>query len=254
MSPNGDIVMNALLATAPPIASRRSRRLSGTGRAAIALGLGFNIPYAMLAADFDYPGILRRPADAALALFADGGAALIATWYGFAAAAMAFIPLAIALAITPQRLAARPALAIGAAIAGALSGLTQAIGLLRWVFAVPMLAAAQRLADANPVTAHAASLSYTMLNAWGGVAIGEHLGQLLMALFAGQLALIQRGEGDRRLAAIGLGTAAMLAIGSAEGPAMMLGFDAGAFATATILGFLGLTAWLVMTGWQHRSA
>ncbi len=245
--------MNTLLATRHPPAANR-RRLSGVGLGAIALGIGFNIPYALLAQSFDYPAVLRRPAGTVLALFADGGPALIATWYGFAAAAMAFIPLAIALAITPQRLAARPALAIGAAITGALSGLVQAIGLLRWVFAVPVLAEAQRLADANPVTARAASLSYTMLSAWGGVAIGEHLGQLLMALFAGQLALIQRGEGDGRVAAVGLATAATLALGSAEGPAMALGFDAASFASATILGFLGLTAWLVATGWQHRAA
>jgi hypothetical protein len=231
----------------------RNRRLSGTGLAAIALGIGFNIPYALLAGSFGYPGVLRRPADEALALFADGGPALVATWYGFAAAAMAFIPLAIALAITPARLAGRPALAIGAAITGALSGLVQAIGLLRWVFAVPMLAEAQRLSDANPVTARAASLTYSMLNAWGGVAIGEHLGQLLMALFAGQLALIQRGEGDGRVAALGLATAATLAIGSAEGPVMALGGDGASFATATIIGFLGLTAWLVTTGTNHRN-
>lgn len=244
--------MNSLSLTHPT--TRRSRRLSGTGLAAIALGIGFNIPYALLAGNFDYPGVLRRPADEALALFSDGGPALIATWYGFAAAAMAFIPLAIALAITPARLASRPALAIGAAITGALSGLVQAIGLLRWVFAVPMLAEAQRLSDANPATARAASLTYSMLNAWGGVAIGEHLGQLLMALFAGQLALIQRGEGDGRVAAVGLATAATLAIGSAEGPVMALGGDGASFAMATIIGFLGLTAWLVMTGRAHRNA
>lgn len=233
---------------------RRAPPLTRTGFAAIAIGLGFNIPYAILADNFDYPGILRQPADVALARFADAGPSLIATWYGFAACAIALIPLAVALSISAPRLAARPALAIGAAITGALAGLVQAIGLLRWVFAVPLLAEAQRLADANPVTARAASLTFSMLNAWGGVAIGEHLGQLLTALFAGQLALLQRGEGDGRVAAIGLATAATLVIGSAEGPALAMGGDGAGFAMATIAGFLGLTAWMVLTGLTHRNA
>jgi Domain of unknown function (DUF4386) len=246
--------MTTNILAAPQTKKRRASALTRTGFAAIAIGLGFNIPYAILADNFDYPGILRQPADIALARFAEGGPALIATWYGFAACAIALIPLAVALSITAPRLATRPALAIGAAITGALAGLVQAIGLLRWVFAVPLLAEAQRLADANPVTARAASLTYSMLNAWGGVAIGEHLGQILTALFAGQLALLQRGEGDGRVAAIGLATAATLVIGSAEGPALAMGGDGAGFAMATIVGFLGLTAWLVLTGLTHRNA
>ncbi len=243
--------MNVLPAF-PTDVSARPHRLTGPGFAAIAIGIGFNIPYALLTMNFDYPGVLRRPASEALALFAAGGPALIATWYGFAVAAIALIPIAIALAITPRRLATRPALAIGAAIAGALSGLVQAIGLLRWVFAVPMLAQARLAADADPLAGRAATLVHEVLNLWGGVAIGEHLGQILLALFVGQLALLQHDEARPLQAGIGLTTAGALLVGSLEGPALALGAAVPAFTSATIAGFLGLTLWLLLTGWRHR--
>nr|QQZ49763.1 hypothetical protein JKL49_23585 [Phenylobacterium glaciei] len=90
-----------------------------TGLAAIALAVGFNIPYAALASLYEYPAILRRPAADALDLFAAGGPPLVLAWIGFMLAALAMVPLATALAITPQRLTARPALAVGAAVSGA---------------------------------------------------------------------------------------------------------------------------------------
>jgi hypothetical protein len=220
------------------------RASTGIGASAVALAVAFNIPYAVLAAIYDYPDILRRPAGEALARFAAGGPTLILTWYAFALAALALAPLAVALSISSDRLARRPALAVGAAIAGALAGAVQAIGLLRWTFVVPGLAQAH----ADPATAAAAEQAFALANAYGGVAIGEHLGQLLNALFVLQLALIQRGEGARVTAWLGLATAAALAIGTGEGLALALGGDGGAFATAAIAGFLGLTLWLIVTG------
>jgi hypothetical protein len=112
-----------------------------TGVAAIAFAILFNIPFATLASIYEYPDILCRPAGEALDRFAAGGSFLVLTWYGFAPAALALVPLAIALSITPGRIQKQPALAIGAALAGSLAGVTQAIGLLRWVFAIPAIAA-----------------------------------------------------------------------------------------------------------------
>jgi hypothetical protein len=100
-----------------------------TGTSAIALAIVFNIPYAILAATYDYPDVLRRPAGEALDQFAAGGAHLILTWHCFALSALAIAPLAIALSLTPTRIAEKPGLAIGGAIMGALAGLAQAIGL-----------------------------------------------------------------------------------------------------------------------------
>lgn len=215
----------------------RSRAL---GAATIALAIGFNLPYAGLAASFDYPQVLRRPAHEALAMFLAAGPQLILLWYGFFACPLALTLLAPGLAVTPARLAARPALALGAALTGALAGLAQAIGLSRWVFAVPDLAR-----DGSPAAAHA----FQLLNAWGGGAIGEHIGQLLTAAFVVQVALMQRTEaGSRLTAATGLLTAGLLAAGASEGLALALGQDGATLALVTVAGFMGLTLWLIATG------
>lgn len=215
------------------------------GAATIALALAFNVPFSILASIYDYPDILRRSPGEALDRFAAGGVALVSTWYGFALAALALAPLAVALSITRERIAARPALAIGAAIAGALAGVMQAVGLLRWIFVVPGLA---RQHLAGGVGAQAAEQAFDLINAYGGVAIGEHLGQLLTALFVGQLAALQLDEGRRIAGLLGVLTAGAITLGTGEGLAIAVGADGSGFAMVTIAGFVGLTAWLIATG------
>ncbi|MBX7483803.1 DUF4386 family protein [Qipengyuania qiaonensis] len=209
------------------------------GLSAIALGIGFNIPYAILAATYDYPQILRQPASVALSRFAEGGASLVLTWYGFVLAALLLVPIAIAVSTSSDRMRRWPALALGAALAGALAGITQAIGFARWVFVIPQLAL---LRD------EAAYRAFDLLNAYGGVAIGEHIGQLLTALFVVCLAAIQRAEGSAKLAATGFASAAAIALGTGEGVALAISTDGSPFSLATIIGFLGLSVWLVATG------
>lgn len=206
------------------------------GWSAIALGIGFNIPYALLSLRFDYPAVLRRAPDEIIDAYAAGGPVLVLIWWSFMLAALALVPVGSALSVTPARLAARPALAIGGALFAALAGIAQAIGLARWVFVVPSLhgpGAAEQLA---------------LLNAYGGVAIGEHLGQALTALFVAAVARMQWHEAHRRLASLGAGTAAMLATGTLEGLAIALHADGSGFALVTIAAYLGLTAWLIATG------
>ncbi|MEY4941261.1 MAG: hypothetical protein RIQ93_2996 [Verrucomicrobiota bacterium] len=70
-----------------------SFRLTGAGL--ITLGVGLNIPFAILGATFNYPDILRQPTADVLVRFQAGGAPLIATWYAFMAAALFFVPVAV---------------------------------------------------------------------------------------------------------------------------------------------------------------
>jgi hypothetical protein len=219
-----------------------------TGASAIAMAIGFNVPYAALAATYDYPDILRRPASEALDAFHAGGADLIWTWYGFGLAALALAPLAVALSLTPARVAQRPALAIGAALAGVAAGVTQAIGLFRWVFVVPSLARTHADPNASEAAREAAARAFDVLNAYGGVAIGEHLGQLLTALFVAMLSALQVQERKAATAALGAITALAIAIGTGEGLALSLGRSGEAFSLFTIAGFAGLALWLVAVG------
>ncbi|MDX2277092.1 MAG: DUF4386 domain-containing protein [Hyphomonadaceae bacterium] len=219
-----------------------------TGLSAIALAILFNAPFSILAATYDYPDILRRPAGEALEAFTAGGSALILTWHAFALCALALAPLAIAVSITPRRITEAPALAIGAAILGALSGLAQAIGLWRWVFVVPVLARTHADPQASGDAQIAAERAFAELNQYGGVAIGEHLGQWLLALFVLCVALLQWREKRRISGALGFVTSIVLLVGTTEGLAIALGQPGEIFAMATIGGFLGLTIWLIATG------
>ena len=207
------------------------------GAALIALGLAFNLPYARLAATFDYPGILREPPDTILAALVVGGPALILTWYAFAACALIFAPLAMAHALAQGRMARSPALAVAAAITGALAGVLQAMGLLRWVLVVPQLAGMPDSAT-----------TFAAVHAMGGALMGEHMGQLLTALHVALVAMMQAQEPQRGLATLGFATTGVIAMGSFETVALALGGPGEAFGLAAIAGYLGLTLWLLWSG------
>jgi hypothetical protein len=202
----------------------------------IALAVFFNLPYAQLAASFDYPGILRQPVAQVLQAFADGGPTLILTWHAFALAALLFVPVSLAHALGGGRAMALPALAVSAAVTGALAGVVQAMGLLRWVMAVPLLA---QTGDTQ---------GFALLHAWAGVAVGEHLGMSLTALHVGIISLMQAREGRRMLAALGAVTAVLVLGGAQEGVVLALGRDGAAFGLMAIGGYLALTLWMIGSG------
>ena len=218
------------------------------GLSAIVLAILFNVPFSILAATYNYPDVLRGPPSEALNLFAAGGASLILTWHAFALCALALAPMAIALSITPRRIAEAPALSIAAAILGALSGLAQAIGLWRWVFVVPMLARTHADAAATPEAKLGVEEAFAVLNQYGGVAIGEHLGQWLLGLFVLCLALLQWRERRRISSVLAFVTFLALLVGTGEGLAIALGQPGDLFGLITIAGFLALTLWLIATG------
>jgi hypothetical protein len=198
------------------------------GLAALLLAIGYNLPFAGLAAQFDYPDILRRPAGEVLTAFAAGGPALVLTWYAFALSAVALILFAPALALGTADWAKRPGLAVMAALVGALAGLAQAIGLMRWVFAIPGMAAAYADPATDAATRAALEVGFGLLNQWGGVAIGEHLGQMLTVVWA--------------LAVTGI------TLGLGEGLALALGHEAPVLGMLAVAGFLSLSLWLVILG------
>ena len=215
-----------------------------TGLAAAALAVAFNVPYALLTARFDYPDILRQPAAEVLAAFHAGGPGLVLIWYAFLLCALALVGLAPALAFASGRVSG---LAVTAALLGALAGITQAIGLARWVFAVPVLAASFADPGVDPARAEAIKVSFEVLNLWSGVAIGEHLGQALTAAWIAATVVLHRGAG--RLAA-GAGWVAIAGIifGLGEGLALALGSAGDLFSLGTILGYLAMSVWLVALG------
>jgi len=102
-------------------------------------------------------------------------------------------------------------LAMTVAAFGALSALARAIGILRWLTVMPVLATAHATAD--PAARAQIELVFSAINDYGG-GIGEILGvSLFMALSLGTLSIaaLARGGLPKWLAALGLVSAAMLA-------------------------------------------
>lgn len=149
-----------------------------TGTLLISLVILSNIPYTLLIQTFGYDDILREPVEVVLTQFQAGGTRLILTWFGFGLAALLFIPASLLLHFVLD-LPHAPYLPI-ATLMGALSGILQAIGLMRWVFVVPVLANLYTAPNASAVTREAVSVVYRAVHQYGGVVIGEHLGQTLL--------------------------------------------------------------------------
>ncbi|WP_461131759.1 DUF4386 domain-containing protein [Spirosoma aerophilum] len=132
------------------------------------------IPYTVLTVIFAYPAILRQDAGLLLTRFQAGGATLIAVWWAFA---MTGLPLLEAYVLIGQRFESKLYFVRWATMLGVVSGLVQIIGLLRWTFVVPVLASTY-VHTTDPAIRAATVVSFKLIHQYGGVVLGEHLGQL----------------------------------------------------------------------------
>ncbi|WUJ67912.1 DUF4386 domain-containing protein [Kribbella soli] len=141
----------------------------------VASTVAFMVAATVLSTTFDWPDILRQPADVVLPEFAAGGASLVWTWF---AVAWTYAVLAVPILLLPTALARRGDAALRVATyVGAASVLLALIGFLRWVFVVPALADSYVNGDAS--TRDAVAAAWTAQHQYGGALLGEHLGQLL---------------------------------------------------------------------------
>jgi Domain of unknown function (DUF4386) len=143
----------------------------------IAVPLAFNAAFALLAARFDYPDILRRPTTEVLARFRAGGTPLVLLWWAFALTAVLLAPLVVLLSSAIGD--ADPTLLAVTTIVGVLAATVQFLGLVRWPFLVPYLARAAAEPDASEARREAVDIVFQSFNRYLGVAVGEHLGYAL---------------------------------------------------------------------------
>jgi hypothetical protein len=140
----------------------------------IAGAIALFIPYNILIMIFEYPDILRQTTGIILTKFHEGGNTLIWTWFAFA---ITGIPLLPAYILLGQKLEHKSSLARMATTIGVIGLIVQMIGLLRWTFVVPVLADAFVNAS-DEATRSAAVIAFKTIHQFGGVILGEHLGQL----------------------------------------------------------------------------
>ena len=132
------------------------------------------IPYTLLTIIFEYPDILRQDTGIILTKFYQGGNSLIWTWFAFAITGIPLIPAYIMIG---QKFENKAPLVRLATTIGVIGLIVQMIGLLRWTFVVPVLADTFVHAT-DEATKAAAIVSFKTIHQFGGVILGEHLGQL----------------------------------------------------------------------------
>lgn len=212
------------------------------GAAMVGFVLAVNGPYLLLIDRFGYDDVLREPPLEVLAAFREGGPELILIWLAFALCALGFLWVSAWTGAAIRSGGGRwPA---WAAAAGAASAVAQAVGLSRWSFVVPGLA--DRALDGSATDSAVAIGMYQTLHQFAGVAVGEWLGQTLLAAWtlAVGLALVRgplaRGPWTRALGLVALVLTPLWIVGHGE----LLATVSPAFPDPGITQWV-FTAWLV---------
>jgi hypothetical protein len=214
----------------------------------IAVPLAFNAAFALLAARFDYPDVLRKPTAEVLTDFHAGGARLVLTWWAFALTALLMAPLVV---LTSRAIGdADPDLLAVATTVGVLAALVQFLGLVRWPFLMPYLARTSADPHASEARREAVDVVFQAFNRYLGVAVGEHLGYALTGAWTTLtgIALTQTAAAP---AAIGV-------LGIVIGPALMAcslefvgGHEPSGWTVAETLtppAYVAWSLWLIATG------
>ena len=224
MTASSDYVTVNSSAQADPIAIRR--------HAAIFLIIEFLLifaPLIILGAAINWPASLDEPASVNLPLILDQYAAMMTGYSIYLVYSLLFWPMAyltgraIVISDTGSTLFR---VATGFA---ALSALARALGIVRWLFAMPVLAHFYTNSAATENVKENISMLYEMLNAYAG-GIGELLGVSLFAsiwLVLISILLLRSSHWPNWLGYFGLIVAASLLLNLLE----MIGIDMGAMIT-----------------------
>lgn len=201
--------------------------------------IGVFIPYTILTITFNYPDILREDPAIVLREFHKGGAALISTWLAFA---LMGLPLLIGYSLLGKRLETKIPAVRWITTIGIVSGIVQIIGLLRWVFVVPVLAT--DFVNTNDTAMQTSIItSFKVIHQFGGVLLGEHLGQLFTIIWTVGMsyALLRSAMIPKWLAWFGYIASSVYLLAQAELFATVIP----AFPAWDAAGFIGSTLWLV---------
>ncbi len=205
----------------------------------IAGAVGVLIPYTMLTMIFEYPVILRQDTATILSKFHEGGSKLIGTWFAFALIGLPLIPAYIRIG---QKLENRSSLVRTATNIGVIGLIVQMIGLLRWTFVVPVLANTYVNAT-DEATKTATIIAFKTIHQFGGVILGEHLGQLFTITWTVLISIsfLKLKIFPKWVNILGFVSAAIYLMAQAELFATVIP----GFPVWKMAGFIGSTLWLV---------
>src|SRR6476661_1123217 len=208
-----------------------------TGALFLIGALSFAAAATLLSATFDWPDILRQPADVVLTKFAAGGPSLVWTWF---ATAWTYAILVVPILLLPTALGRRDDAALWvASFAGAISAVLALIGFLRWVFVVPPLA--RLYLEGDTANRSAVAAAWLAQHQFGGALLGEHLGQLLGIGWSATLSIIvlRTRVLPRWLGAVGLLVSALYLFNQGD----ILATALPGFPVFDLAGLVGSTGW-----------
>ncbi len=208
-----------------------------TGALFVVGSLAFAGAATALSSTFEWPDILREPADVVLPTFVAGGTSLVWTWF---ATAWTYAILLVPILLLPAALGRRADPALRAAtFVGATSVVLALIGFLRWVFVVPPLADA--FVSGDDTTKAAVDAAWTAQHQFGGALLGEHHGQLLAIGWSVTLCVIilRSGVLPRWLGVTGLVVSALYLTNQGD----ILATAVPGFPVWDLGGLIGSTGW-----------
>jgi len=201
--------------------------------------IGVFIPYTILTIIFEYPDILRQETGTILTKFYQGGNKLILTWFAFAVTGITLIPAYIQIG---KKLENRSSLVRSATTIGVIGLIVQMIGLLRWTFVVPVLSSTYVHAT-DEATKVAAVVAFKTIHQFGGVLLGEHMGQLFTIIWTVMISITfsKLKLMPKWVNGLGLASAFIYLLAQAE----LLSTVMPGIPVWEMAGFIGSTLWLV---------
>lgn len=209
-----------------------------TGILFILGAIGVLVPYTILTVIFQYPDILRQPAGNILTRFREGGTSLILTWWAFAVLGL---PLIVAYNRTAVLLHKTHPQLSWATTLGITGLIVQMIGLLRWVFVVPVLA--EDYATGDAIVQQSSVTAFKLIHQFGGVLLGEYIGQLFTIIWTLSMSwgLHKSGFIPRWISILGYTASVIYLLGQTE----LFQTVIPSFPVVGFAGFLGSTLWLL---------
>ena len=205
------------------------------------------VPNFVLEAVFEFPDILRQPADYVLTLFRENQATIVPTYYAFALSGVLFAVVALLLAhvLKPSQ---PSALLRTATLFGVLTAIVQFLGFIRWPFLVPELVRVYFDPASSEATRAAVLVVHEAFNRYAGVAVGENLGFVFTGVWLVLLGVYLAGGRSLILkpwtgyAAITLGV--LVLVGTLE----QFGFEPPVVSLSFFVGYGGFVTALLVLG------
>jgi hypothetical protein len=199
------------------------------------------LAFFVLSGAIGWPASLGEPASVNLPLITEERGAVVLGYGVYLAYSLLILPLSVMLYFVVRKdREASPLLAVAVAV-GVVSALARALGIGRWLFAMPFLAEIYLDPSSGEATREAISVAYVALNEYAG-GVGELLGvSLTGAFWVGlvSVAMLRSGRFPRWLGFLGLLAGLLLLSGMLS----VVGLDVGLI--SAVIGGNVLLAWML---------